>query len=101
MASMSSVLFSFMVRLSCMIDRDMVTDLMVDMRCYGCLFYFLRDVESKGVDEQGAGCRLADAAGAEVEKGVLAELAYRGAVTAFYIVGKDLEFGFRIDGRLL
>jgi hypothetical protein len=79
----------------------MVTDEPVDMGLYGAPFYFFRDVEGKGIDEEGSCGGFADTAGPEVEEGVFAKLPDGSAMTAFYIVGIDLELGFGIDGRFL
>src|ERR1700722_6102209 len=79
----------------------MVADEPVDVGLNGIPFYFFRDVEGKGIDEQGPCGGLPYTTGPEVEKRIFAKLPHGCAMAAFHVVGIDLEFRLGIDGRFL
>ena len=56
-------------------------------------------VGGEGLDQHAPRLGLGDAAGAEIEERVLVEIADRGAVAAFHVVGEDLELGLGVDMR--
>ena len=59
------------------------------------------DVVGEGEGQQAAGLVQADAARAQVEDRFVVELADRGAVRAFHVVGEDLQLRLGVDGRVV
>src|SRR6478672_628933 len=51
----------------------------------------------KGLDQQGAGLVLGNAAGLEVEKQILVDLARGRAVAAHHVIGEDLKLRLRVE----
>src|SRR5690349_10192660 len=55
-------------------------------------------IDGERLDEHAPRLGLADAAGAQIEERGLVEIADRGAMAAFDVVGENLELGLGVDG---
>src|SRR5258705_6839762 len=80
--STSNTLLSFIVIESCMVDRNMKTDKLVNVRLHLGDPDLLRHVESKSVDQKALCSFFSYASGAEVEPAVFTQLSYIGPMAA-------------------
>src|SRR5580698_2606014 len=80
--------------------RNVLADQLIEVGFQGRLADLSRHIKGKSRDQEGFGRRLADAAGTQVKQRLFTELPHGGPMAAFYVVGEDLELGFRVDSSL-